>query len=117
MRVEVHHQADPGKRVLVALREDATLDELRDAVEARIGVRPEVLCLGESQAQIVSVADIRDGDSVRIVSPPLAPQRDGAQATAEVDQPDRREVSPWYNVVRVILTLAIFVLLEDHTIL
>ena len=114
VRVEVYHQSTPGKRALLSLEEDATLDDLHKAIEARLRIKPETICLGETQAQIVSIYDIRDGDAIRVVSPALP--GDDADVPAGPVVGDGEEVydgpSPWRRLLKVILTLAIFVFLQ-----
>jgi hypothetical protein len=105
LRLEVFQESAPDERKLVSLKEDATLDDLHKAIELRLGVvAPQKLCLGESQAEVVSVADIRDGDSIRVVS--SSPKAAGA------DDADDERVSPWRPLIKLFLTLFIFVLLE-----
>ena len=73
VRLEAYHESEPDRCVLVSVVPGCSLDELCDAVHGRLGSRPEKLCLGETQAQVVDSADLREGDVLRVVRPPLAP--------------------------------------------
>ena len=114
MRVEVLHQDKPNEKVLVAIADDATLDDLHSAIEKRLGLRPTCICLGETNAQILSIYDIRDGDSLRVVKPRFtsssAPSASPEQERSH-DAPQGRP--PQLRVLlKLLLTLLIFVILE-----
>ncbi len=130
LRLEAYAEEQPEKRVLLSVSADAPLDELREAVQARLGLDapPDHLCLGESEARIVDPSDLRDGDIVRAVvgaaaalpssstersttseQPRVrfAPGSDGAARRAR----SWRDSPAWFEVQKAILTLVICVVL------
>lgn len=111
MRVEVYHQSAPNHRALLSLKDGASLDDLFKAIEERLGIRPEGVCLGETQAQIVNISDIQNGDSIRVTRPALPSSIQGDQLPDTSSDADGS--SPFRQIIKVILTLVIFVLLES----
>ena len=106
MRVEVFLESAPQRRVLLSIEDGGARDALLDAVELRLGTRPKKMCLGETQAEVVSAADLRDGDVVRVVAPAAA-----AAADAAVSPDTELAVLPaWRAVVHLVLTLVIFLI-------
>lgn len=122
LRLEVFHQDAPDRRVLVSIPDDATLDDLNRAIHDRLGVLPTRICLGESQAQVLSVYDIQGGDLLRVVFPLLdggdgdrsdgGGGRDGSAAAASEREAALGERPPWYRLVHTLVTVAIFVVME-----
>ena len=104
IRIEVYHTARPAKRILLSIAAaTTTLDALHDAIAARLHVRPERCCLGESQVEVVSPADLRDGDTLRVLGA-LPPAADGADSGA---------APGWRGVVKTVLTAMIFIALFE----
>ena len=110
LRFEVYHASKPKRRVLVTVAADATLEALHDAIATRLEIRPAKLCLGESEAAVVAVSDLRDGDVLRVALPPLP-----ASAAAPDDDPGAalEEPSRFRSLLRLVLTVAIFIALEE----
>lgn len=104
LRLEVYHSAQPGRRVLVSISGAATLDALHDAINLRLGMRPERCCLGESEAAVLAVGDLRDGDALRVVEPALPEDMAGSSENG----PPR-----WRKIVRLLLTAFIFVIMFE----
>ena len=107
MRIEVVHRSHPGKRALLALPDGATLNDLHKAVEQRLGVLPQTICLAETEAQILSICDVRDGDSLSVTSPQLPSALPKSAEDEFYEGP-----SSWRQLVKVILTFVIFVMME-----
>jgi hypothetical protein len=105
LRLEVFDTAKPRRRVLVSVDANATRDVLFDAICVRLGVRPERCFLGESQAEVVTVTDLADGDVLRVQ--PTITDNEAIQTVAASEQ------GGWQLLIRLILTLAIFVFLEE----
>ena len=105
LRLEVYHASQPKRRVLVSVPPTATIEALHDAIAVRLDVRPERCCLGETEAQVLAVGDLREGDVLRVVLPDLPPE-EGAET------PDGGS-SDWRGTVRLLLTLVIFVALFE----
>ena len=109
LRLEVYLAATPKRRVLVSIAPDATLDALYEAIAVRINVKPELCCLGETDAAIVAVGDLRDGDVLRIVEPAAAPDSETQGSHELVEEPRHS----WRSVVQLLLTVVIFVVMEE----
>lgn len=101
LRLEAYHEGRPDRHVLVTVSTAASLDELCDAVHERLGVRPEQLCLGETQARVTDAADLREGDVLRVVLPVLA----------AAGRASWRSSPRWADVKHHLLSLVLFVVL------
>lgn len=100
-RIEAVLEGKTGSRVLVGLPESCDLEQLRSLLEKRLGVRPEQLYVGHAQLQ--DVADLRDGDTVTV-----------AWGTAPCSLLQREPTeSRWYPVIHTVITLIVFVLLNE----
>jgi len=90
------------------------LDDLHSAIKERLGVLPTSLCLGQTQAQIVSIYDIRDGDTLRVIQPRLSGSDVQPLPAAPDASHDLMDGGPpaWRVLLKLFLTLAIFVMLE-----
>ena len=106
VRLEAYHAASPRRRVLVSVDTAASREELHDAIAIRLGIKPERCCLGETEAEVTSASDLREGDVLRVVRPDL-PNDDAAEAD------EQEPTALWRAIVRGILTLVIFVILEE----
>ena len=65
IRLEVYHQAAPKRRVLVSIDAAAKLDALHEAIATRLSLVALDMrcCLGETEAEVAAVTDLRDGDA------------------------------------------------------
>ena len=106
IRLEAYHAASPRRRVLVSVDTAASREELHDAIAIRLGIKPERCCLGETEAEVTSASDLREGDVLRVVRPDF-PNDDAAEAD------EQEPTALWRAIVRGILTLVIFVILEE----
>ncbi|KAL3909207.1 MAG: hypothetical protein SGPRY_009511, partial [Prymnesium sp.] len=106
MRLQVYHESSPAARTLLSLEEGATIEALRSAIEARVGTPPGLLFLGETGARIVSVADLRDGDSIRVVSPATGGDSHRESRAGDVGVSDGSPSIP-YTLMKLLLTIAI----------
>ena len=109
MRIEAVLAGDAASRQLIGLPDGCDLDQLRALVQRRLGldVVPERLCVGE--AQVMDVADLRDGDVVTVVPPDAAGSGPGPCSLLQPEPARPR----WYTLVHTALTLVIFVLLNE----
>jgi hypothetical protein len=110
MRLEAFASSAPRRRVLVSVASDASLEELRTAVTQRLGVEAAApaLYLGHTEAAVVAVEDLREGDVLR-----LEDGQEPKDAGSEVDAAAPAEPSSVRTVFRLLLTLIIFVVLEE----
>ena len=98
LSVEAFASASPAKRVLVSVKMSGSLEELHDAVGVRLKIpTPGELYFGHSYAKIVSLADLHNGDTVRVEAVPRAPDEAS---------------SPRDKILRLLITIVIFVALE-----
>ena len=93
----------PKRRVLVSVAADASLDALHDAIAIRLDVKPTRCCLGESEAAVTTVDDLRDGDVLRVAEPALTLRQ-------ELDAPASDLCR---LLIKFVLTLVIFVILFE----
>ena len=114
MRIEAYLASTPKERVLVSVAVDATLDVLHDAIAARLNVRPVRCCLGETEAAIVAVSDLRDGDVLRVVETVARRRRasrgeitEGDASATELDEGDPNALRN--AVIRGVLIIVIFI--------
>ena len=108
VRVECFHESAPMRRVLVTVSSDASYNELLEAIGLRLGVTPELMCLGQTEASVMCVADLRDGDVLRVVKPAVP-----TAAGQPPDQPSEKGARiALRHIVKLVLTLAIFMALE-----
>ena len=106
--------------MLVALPDGARLAELRELASRRLGHPVERICLGQTDALVVDVADLQDGDTLRVVHPPLErgsssmpPKADTLDKASSSSRMDEKRVLPvWFDLVRTLLFAAIFIGLE-----
>ena len=90
--------------MLVSVSSTASLEALHDAISIRLGIRPDGLFLGETQAAIADVSDLKEGDVLRVDLPRAEGEEDGEAEPAPLG---------WRHVVRLLLTLIIFVMLNE----
>jgi hypothetical protein len=103
-RLEVFHEDAPSRCVLVSVSDESTYEELCKAVHVRLGILPEHLCIGQTNARVLSVHDLREGDQLRVIAPKLATTND------EQSKLDR--VSRWRPVIRLLLATLLFLAME-----
>ena len=105
-RITASLEGKASSAALIGLPEECTLEQLRSLVEARLHVTAEQLYLG--RAQVMDAADLRDGDEIRVA---CAPDGVGLAPCSVLQNESARP--PWASVLHALLTLLIFVLLNE----
>ena len=109
LRLEAFAASKPKRRVLVSIQPGSTLDALCNAVALRLGmdsVPARALYLGHTEAAIVAVDDLRDGDVLRVEDDGYPSGSGGEGQGSEKDS----SLDGLHTIVRLLLTVVIFVI-------